>query len=437
MAIAWTTEEILALAPDANSAKNGQALATSRKWQGLGTNEEVVWGECQGSGSKPYQTQIDLIETAFKCSCPSRKFPCKHGLALLLLLVNQSDTFTQNQTPAWVTDWINSRRQKQAKKAESGKVVDPVAQAKRAAKREANVTAGVQELDYWLRDLVRQGVAILPGKDYSFWDTIAARMVDAQARLLARQLRQMSSIPHTGFSWQERLLVRLGRLHLLIEGFKRLETLAFPTQADILTRIDWEFDKQLSGEMNVRDRWLILGQHIEEIDGEKDLLEQRTWLWGSESKQAALILNSTHISQPPDQSLVPGTSLDAELVFYPSAYPLRAFIKVRHTPPTPFYEMPGDERIITAFTKYTKALACQPWLEQFPLILKAVIPQRYNNSWVLCDSTHHLLPLSPNFTQGWQLLALSGGHPLAVFGEWNGRDFLPLSSLTQTQFICF
>ena len=57
MSATWTTEQILALAPDANSAKNGKDLAPPRKWVSLGQNEQAVWGECQGSGKTPYQTQ--------------------------------------------------------------------------------------------------------------------------------------------------------------------------------------------------------------------------------------------------------------------------------------------------------------------------------------------------------------------------------------------
>ena len=80
----WTPEQIVALAPDAGSVKAGRELATARKWVSLGRSEQAVWGECQGSGAKPYQTKIDLSEPAFQCSCPSRKFPCKHALGLLL-----------------------------------------------------------------------------------------------------------------------------------------------------------------------------------------------------------------------------------------------------------------------------------------------------------------------------------------------------------------
>jgi hypothetical protein len=447
----WSTEHILALAPDDSSAKNGKGLATLRKWSNLGKTEQALWGECQGSGSKSYQTQIDLVETAFKCSCPSRKFPCKHGLGLFLLFANQPDAFTQNAPPDWVSSWINAREQKREKKVESAQIVDPKAQAKRAAQREEKVTAGVEELDRWLRDLLRQGLAAVQTQPYSYWDAPAARMVDAQAPGLARQLREMASIPHSGAGWQERLLERLGRVHLLIQGFQRLETLPLGTQADIRTAIGWTQKEEMASESVVHnsvseatpkelarrrsvDRWLILGQIVEEQD---NLRTQRTWLQGQDTRKAALVLNYAYGNQPLDTSLMPGTVIDAELGFFESAYPLRALVKARHAPPAPLLEMPGEEAIATALSTYANALACHPWIEQFPLTLQGTIPQRYNDGWALRDLEGYLLPITPRFEKGWQLLALSGGHPLNVFGEWNGKDFLPLSALAEDKFVVF
>src|SRR5262245_38024511 len=105
----WTAEQILALAPDASSAKAGQSLASPGHWLTLGHDPRCAWGECRGSGQKPYQTQIDLGEPAFRCSCPSRKFPCKHGLGLFLLLERQPAAFSQAEPPAWVQQWLESR----------------------------------------------------------------------------------------------------------------------------------------------------------------------------------------------------------------------------------------------------------------------------------------------------------------------------------------
>ncbi len=103
----WTTEQIIALAPDASSAKAGRELASPRKWASLGCQgERAAWGECQGSAKEPYQAIVDLSEPAFRCSCPSRKFPCKHALGLFLLLASQPAAFTQQACPGWVSEWL-------------------------------------------------------------------------------------------------------------------------------------------------------------------------------------------------------------------------------------------------------------------------------------------------------------------------------------------
>ncbi|HBE59756.1 MAG TPA: hypothetical protein DEG17_11635 [Cyanobacteria bacterium UBA11149] len=437
MLISWKPEQILALAPDTTLLKDAIDLATSQKWQEIGTNNRVAWGNCHVTEKQHYQTQIDLKITAWQCTCNSKKLPCQHILALYLILVKNPHLFSHNQPPDWVEDWLESCRQKQAKKTESETIVDPLAQAKRAAKREKNVTAATEELDFWLRDLVRVGLARLSEKDRSFWETTAARMVDNQARLLARQIRIISNIDRADIGWTEELLKRLGMLHLLLEGFTRRNTLAPGSQADILTRIDWEFDKQLGNGISLRDSWLILGQRIEEIKGEKDLVEATTWLWGSESQKYALISNSTHISKPLETNLFPGTCFDGELVFFQSGYPLRAIIKQHHSPLTPFSHIPGDKTITAALSEYTKALSCQPWIERFPIALQAVIPQKYQNGWVLRDSQNHILPIAPNFDRFWELLAISGGNPINIFGEWNSHCFLPLSTLAEECFIKF
>ena len=95
----WSVDQVVALAPDAGSAKSGKDLAVSGKWKTLGAAAGCVWGEIQGSGRTPYQTIVDLGGPAFKCTCPSRKFPCKHGLGLFLLLAAQPDALGQEEPP--------------------------------------------------------------------------------------------------------------------------------------------------------------------------------------------------------------------------------------------------------------------------------------------------------------------------------------------------
>src|SRR5688500_11207695 len=134
----WTPEQVLALAPDASSLSAGKELSSPAKWVSSGANVAAAWGEAKGSGAKPYQTRIDLSEPAFKCSCPSRKFPCKHALGLFLLTDSEPKAFKQKTPPEWVAQWLEGRgakAEKKAKKAEEAAAAppDPEAQAKRAA----------------------------------------------------------------------------------------------------------------------------------------------------------------------------------------------------------------------------------------------------------------------------------------------------------------
>jgi hypothetical protein len=442
MVATWTSEQVLALAPDSASAKNGKGLATPSKWRSLGKSSQAVWGECQGSGKDPYRTQIDLGEPAFRCSCPSRKFPCKHGLALFLLLVEQSGNFQDAEPPVWVSDWLVSRSQREEKQKQkleqSAPAANPAAQAKRAAERHRKVTAGVQELQLWLTDLIRQGLAVAQTKPYSFWEQPAARAIDAQAPGLARMLREMAGIPHSGVGWTERLLEQLGKLHILIEGFQRLESLPVDIQADIRTQIGWAQDRvellveeREQSNRVMRDCWLVLGQSVEE---EEKLRVSRSWLWGRTSDRSALILQFAYGNQPFDLHLMPGSTFEAELVFFESAYPLRALIKTRSDVSTSLDLLPGCEAIDAAIAAYINAIARNPWLERFPMSIQNVIPIQIESAWSIRDRAGKLLPIPNHFERNWSLLALSGGHPITIFGEWNGRYFSPLSIWTNQEF---
>jgi hypothetical protein len=437
MSVVLTPEQIIALAPDAGAAKAGKELANSRKWVSLGCDDRAVWGECQGSGASPYQTKIDLSEPAFSCSCPSRKFPCKHSLGLFLLRSSQPDTFSTAAQPAWVTDWLEGRARRaeqKAKKAEQPEGErDPEQarraadrQAKSAADREAKVAAGLEDLRLWIRDLARRGLGSARDEPYSFWENPAARMIDAQAPGIARMLREMAGVPATGDGWQGRLLERLAKLHLLLEAHGRLDQLPPDTQADVRALIGWTQNQDdLLVTDGIRDRWIVLGQRVEE---EGSLRVQRRWLWGEKSERPALVLHFAHTSQPLDASLVPGTALDADLVFFPSAAPLRALVKLRHAPPISIEAIPGHATLRDAVAAHADVLARNPWLERFPFSLRDVVPIQRSETWIVRDSSGMQMPIDPRFTEAWNLVALSGGQPLTLTGEWDGDHLTPLAA---------
>src|SRR5206468_6763314 len=94
---------------DPASAKAGQGLGSPAKWARLARSQRSVWGEIQGSGKDPYRAQADLTGPAFHCSCPSRKFPCKHGLGLMLAFASQPAKFAEAAPPPWVVEWLAKR----------------------------------------------------------------------------------------------------------------------------------------------------------------------------------------------------------------------------------------------------------------------------------------------------------------------------------------
>jgi len=86
-----------------------------------------------------------------------------------------------------------------------------------------------------------------------------------------------------------------------------------------------------------------------------------------------------------------------------------------------------------AIAAYSNALACNPWLERFPFLIQQVVPILIEGSLFVSDRTS-LIPTSKRFERNWTLLALSGGHPVTIFGEWNGFDFFPLSIWIEGKF---
>jgi hypothetical protein len=79
MALARNAVE--ALAPDPNALTTATGLLKPAKWTVRARAGEIIWDQCQGSGANPCCVAADMEDGGAKCTCPSRKFPCKHGLS--------------------------------------------------------------------------------------------------------------------------------------------------------------------------------------------------------------------------------------------------------------------------------------------------------------------------------------------------------------------
>ena len=423
----WTAATILALAPDSSSASSGKGLSQRKHWLTVARQGDILWGECQGSGKHPYQTRLDATaaEPIFKCTCPSRKFPCKHGLGLFLLFASTPDQFVETPPPSWVAEWLEGRAGRAEKKAERAteaiaKPPDPKAAGKRSAARDKKVRAGLEELALWTSDLVRSGIAGVQSKGYAYWEGMAARLVDAQAPGLARAVRGIPALL-TRPDWQAKLLEGLGLLHLTIQAYGRLETLPEAVQADVRGAIGYPVSvEDVLALPGTTDTWQVIGQSIEVLE---HIRARRTWLRGEQTQTSALLLEFGVPQAPLSAGYAVGSSVKGTLHFYPSNAPQRAIFSGEAIPAGQISITTGSS-IAVNLEGYAASLGRNLWLER---TLFSISNATLQPAELVRDASGASLPMDSRFahSQLWQ--AVTGGHPATLHGEWNGEALLPLA----------
>ncbi|MFE3458119.1 SWIM zinc finger family protein [Nocardiopsis aegyptia] len=394
----------------------------------------AVWGECKGSGSKPYLAAVHLDGApAFKCSCPSRKIPCKHVLGLLALWA-QEEVHTREERPEWVAKWLAARTARRTG-PEAGPA-DPKRAAATLRAREEAVAAGMDELRMWLDDQLDAGLAEAPKHGYEHWDRMAKRLVDAKAGGAAALVSELpGALRQEG--WPEAVLERFGRLHLLVSGYRSVASAresarasaggdgkpaagpdarmrgVIRTRAGITTRVE----EVLAEGERVRDTWQVLGRR-DVATADPGMRSRRVWLRGRGTGRIALSLSFARADQTPVSPFRDGTEADTELAFYPDGH--RA-VPVdeghRAAPAAP----PEGSSVTAALDAFAAALAEDPWRDAWPVVLGGAAPA-LDKRWYLTDPSGAALPLSD--PEPWRLLAVTGGHPATVAGEWSPRDGL-------------
>jgi hypothetical protein len=410
-----TKEQILALAPDDASAKAGSQLATPSKWVEKNVNEKAIWGACQGSGKNPYQTFIDLSNIAFKCNCPSRKFPCKHGLGLYLLYAQSPQLFsTATPLPDSLTEWLEKRQAKTEEKADKAdKPVDEAAREKRQEARRKKVERGIGELQGWIKDIVRGGIMNVPQQYYQLIPPMASRLVDAQAPGLAAQVRRLGSINFYEDGWQANFLRKLSNIYIATHAYHQKEQLDPLQQADTDAFIGFPLSKEevLAGE-TVHDEWLILSKNY---TSEENLTTEIVWFWGRNTGRFAYHLQFFAGAQITELLLMPGTVLHGELAFYPGSFPLRALIKSQVQTTTLLPAVNGMESMEEVKERIADINAVHPFLENIPILLQKAGLAMENNRFLITDTNGKGLNLLNKKEELYRLLASTKGNRFVAF----------------------
>lgn len=433
-----TEANILSYAPDVGTADRSEQFADDAKWVILACQENLFWGRCRGSSSNTYKVSGKLDGPHFNCNCSARNKPCKHILGLMLLFVRYPNAFrSASEAPDWVNSWKNKKIPNPVNSSKKN-TPDEIAKLKKRVQtrlvRIKRMTEGVKDLEIWLLDLIRQGMATVEEQDYTFWQSLSARMVDTQLSAIGPKIRTLQLLPTTMDDWPDHLLRELGELYLLVAGFKKLDELPEPLREQIL-RIAGVTDKKsaILSLPGLEDQWGVVGS-FEGINLD-NIAYRKTWLLGRKSKKYALILDYSFNNMGYDQHWQTGHIYDGALVYYPGSYPLRALIKLPNPTGESIESLKGV-RTITDFLKiYAEALADNPWLSDFPISLDQVIPVQTSNGLVLVDSEKKYISALTRPEENWRLLALSAGHPMTIFGEWTGDSFLPLSVIVDGRFV--
>jgi hypothetical protein len=169
-----------AAAPNADAAKNGRGLVIKGKFLSLSidADETVIFGECEGSGRKPYECSCDFQRPespTHRCTCPSRQFPCKHCVGLMYAFVLKRSSFKTADIPELLAEKrgkLVARAEKKKEAADKPKTVNKSALAKKIRAQ----LDGLDLLETLTLDLTRIGIGSMNAK--------TAREIEEKAKQL-------------------------------------------------------------------------------------------------------------------------------------------------------------------------------------------------------------------------------------------------------------
>jgi hypothetical protein len=381
-------ETIEQLAPDQASLSAAVKLLKPSFWSGIGgsADGQLIWGDCQGSGANPYRVAADLENVGSKCTCPSRKFPCKHALALMLMQ-SRGEGFPTSDLPQWVGEWMGRRKGGAVAPVPTGKspslaavveepevASDPKAEARREAQRlkreaetEASIRSGLDELEGWIGDQLRSGLTGLLAHLPARCRQIAARMVDSRMGALGTRLDEIPArvqvLPAAGR--MDALVAELGNLVLMSRAWGGGGAPDPGLRRQIATTETREALVADPLALRVIAAWQVVATR--EVTRRDGLIAQSTWLMNRCEGPAFALLQDFFPASAGrrNAAFLEGEQFGAELVFYPSAHPLRAQIVSRCDIDVPA----APHRAADPLESYVHALGLEPWLTEVPLAL--------------------------------------------------------------------
>ncbi len=412
----------LPIAPDIRLAR----LAQERFFAYYFVCQQIIYAEMPAGEGVVYNIAIDIDKNRLHCTCSFQPQPCLHAVALHHFFLQSADTDfpTAEVLPDWVQELLAGNSGRLPTKA---LVSHSISRQQRRYERLERATDGFADLEGWLFDVIRRGVATTVSEDQGWTTGIATRAADASLTGLSRTLRLTGNIAPNRPDWAEKTLAVLAESYLAVRAFRKRETLPENQVAELQQWLGISTKKEevLAKGEQLTDAWAVVGQ-VEEVTEDK-LKVRRTWLLGQTSRRYALLVDYAFGGAPFAPGWLAGTIQRGTIAWYPSSWPLRAlaFDDFQHLSKITRLEAYDDFQ--TFATDYAKAVGAQPWLSIFPAIFAEAAIFFKNEILFAVDVAGKMLPLHAAEHDIWRLLALSGGHPISVFGEWNGTTLRPLT----------
>ena len=418
-----TTQSVQGLAPDQSSLKAALGLKSKSNWVVLGSSDRGLWGHCKGSGSKPYSVKVDLSGPSSVCSCPSRKFPCKHGLALMLMY---ADGIVPTETePDWVQEWFGARQQRQEKKVakesagiDAGLTLDDFVKEKSKAWQRAQ--DGFDQLGVWMRDHLKNGLVMLSQMDstaQALWNSMSAQMVDAQMPAISKRLQDIRSALGERPDWVEHVVMEFGRFDLLAKMVSRRSELTGQELFNVMLALGWPIPKKEVAHFGVAmdDHWMVVDvQTKEEAQGRS----RSTWVYGQRHQELLALFDFAPNGAGFAQSWAHGETYKAQLCRYPGSHSLRALINTDQAMEfVPLEKVPSFEP--AAYSKYVaNVLAHNPlWSSHLEWVVCSKLCKVEKIWYAQIQGSDFLLPLDLKDTQAITLLTKVGNGDFLIFAS--------------------
>lgn len=159
-----TEEFIVRFARNSSAVSNGKGLANKNSFSALhiSADQTLLFGECKGSGKKPYNCSVDFTDEEKpipRCSCPSRQIPCKHVVGLLYSRLLKKD-FTESEIPEDVVLKRDKIKKRETKKQSEEKTPSVMTKQKAtaAAKKCAQQLEGIILSENILKNIIKAGL---------------------------------------------------------------------------------------------------------------------------------------------------------------------------------------------------------------------------------------------------------------------------------------